>query len=168
MVAGSANALPTPAQNLQHESVAPEAPAEPAQLGTADIAVSDTIAPSTVPAALDGAEAASLVRQRKGPSAAWVAALPSKRGYTIQLYSMSTQQPEKLEEFLEFLKLMNLLDRSYVCVISANSRRPEQWLVMYNEFAGVSEARQFIDSAPPYLGRYEPYIRNLNDIACSD
>jgi type II secretory pathway predicted ATPase ExeA len=109
-----------------------------------------------------------LAGRRSAPSAAWVAELPNKEGYTIQLYSVSTQQPEKLEEFLEFLELTNLLDRSYICVISGNSRRSEQWLVMHDEFPGVSAARRFIGGMPPYLRQYQPYIRNLNDIACAE
>jgi hypothetical protein len=109
-----------------------------------------------------------LAGRRSAPSAAWVADLPNKEGYTIQLYAVPTQQPEKLEEFLEFLELTNLLDRSYICVISGNSRRPEQWLVMHDEFPGVSAARRFISDMPPYLAQYQPYIRNLNDIACAE
>ena len=86
----------------------------------------------------------------------------------FQLFSVSTREPEKLEEFLEFLQLSSLLERSYICIISANSRRPEQWLVMHDEFPGVSAARRFISSAPSYLRQYQPYIRNLNDIACAE
>jgi type II secretory pathway predicted ATPase ExeA len=108
-----------------------------------------------------------LAGRRDAPSAAWVAALSSKQGYAIQLYSISTREPERLEAFLESLELTNMLDRSYICVISANARRPEQSLVMYGDFAGVSEARRFVDALPPYLSQYEPYIRNLNDIACA-
>jgi MSHA biogenesis protein MshM len=117
--------------------------------------------------AAESPNAAGLAGRRKAASEAWLAALPSKQGYTIQLFSVSTQQPEKLEEFLEFLELTNLLDRSYICVISGNSRRPEQWLVMHDEFSGVSAARSFIRQLPAYLTQYQPYIRNLNDIACA-
>ncbi len=116
----------------------------------------------------DETTAAGLAGQRKAPSEAWLAALPSKMGYTIQLFSVSTKEPQRLEEFLEFLALTNLLDRSYICVISANARRPEQWLVMHGEFAGVSAARSFIRELPAYLTQYQPYIRNLNDIACAN
>jgi type II secretory pathway predicted ATPase ExeA len=160
--------VPAKLQDVQHTSVTSRAPAEIAPPLAVDVSATQTAAPSAVALAMDEAEVVGLAGQRKSPSAAWVAALPSKQGYTIQLYSVSTQQPEKLEEFLEFLELTNLLERSYICVISANSRRPEQWLVMHDEFAGVSEARRFIDSLPAYLGQYEPYIRNLNDIACSE
>lgn len=120
-----------------------------------------------VPAPPD-AEVVGLAGKRKAPSDAWLAALPNKQGYTIQLFSVSTRQPDKLEEFLEFLELTNLLDRSYICVISGNSRRPEQWLVVHDEFPGVSAARRFINELPPYLTQYQPYIRNLNDIACAN
>ena len=108
-----------------------------------------------------------LAGKRMGPSAAWLAALPSKQGYTIQLYSVTTQQSDKLEEFLEFLELTSMLETSHICVISGNSRRPEQWLVMHGEYAGLSEARRFIQELPPYLRQYQPYARNLADIACA-
>lgn len=112
-------------------------------------------------------EVPGLAGKRMGPSAVWLAALPSKQGYTIQLYSVPTQQSDKLEEFLEFLELTNMFESSYICVISGNSRRPEQWLVMHDEYAGLSEARRFIQELPPYLRQYQPYARNLDDIACA-
>jgi MSHA biogenesis protein MshM len=177
---------PAPAQNAQtgtmvpansdvHDEAAdtshvPEAmtvtPAMPD--AAASTAEPESPAAETVSApAAEEPETVGLAARRKAPSEAWLAALSSKEGYTIQLFSVSTKQPEKLEEFLEFLELTNLLDRSYICIISGNSRRPEQWLVMHDEFSGVSAARSFIRQLPAYLTQYQPYIRNLNDIACA-
>ena len=62
----------------------------------------------------------------------------------------------------------NLLDRSYICIISGNEHRPEQWLVMHDTFPGVSGARRFVDALPPSLAQYQPYIRNLDDVACAE
>ncbi len=139
----------------------------PAETVAVEAAPAETVA--TEPAlTADEPAMPGLAGHRQAPSAAWLADLPNKEGYTIQLFSVSTRQPEKLEEFLEFLELSNLLDRSYICIISGNSRRPEQWLVMHDEFPGVSAARRFINEQPPYLTQYQPYIRNLNDIACAE
>jgi septal ring-binding cell division protein DamX len=127
----------------------------------------------TPPAAASVEEADDIVPpglagQRHGPSLAWLNSLTQKDGYTIQMYSISTRQPDRLEEFLEFLELTGLLDNSYICVISGNTRRQEQWLVMHGEFAGLSDARRFIRELPPYLRQYQPYARNLDDIACAE
>lgn len=110
----------------------------------------------------------SLTEQRIAPSRAWLAQLAQGEGYTIQLYSVQTQQPRRLEAFLEYLATVNLLDRSYICIISANERRPEQWLVMHDSFPGLSAARRFVEQLPPYLAQYQPYIRNLDDVACAE
>lgn len=144
-------------------TVTPRLPNDAASTAKPEPVAAATARASAAP----GPEAVGLAGRREAPSAAWLAALPSKEGYTIQLFSVSTKQPEKLEEFLEFLELTNLLDRSYICIISGNSRRPEQWLVMHDEFSGVSAARSFIRKLPAYLTQYQPYIRNLNDIACA-
>ncbi|MGV3591288.1 MAG: AAA family ATPase, partial [Gammaproteobacteria bacterium] len=106
--------------------------------------------------------------QRLTPSRAWLAQLAQNEGYTIQLYSVPTQQPRRLEEFLEYLATVNLLDRSYICIISGNERRPEQWLVMHDSFPGLSAARRFVEQLPPDLAQYQPYIRNLDDVACAE
>jgi hypothetical protein len=108
-----------------------------------------------------------LIAQRGAPSTAWLAQLQDKSGYTIQLFSMNTTQPQRLEEFLAFLAQSDLLERSYICVISGNASRPEQWLVMHDEFTGVSAARGVIDELPPFVRQYGPYVRNLQDIACA-
>ncbi len=134
---------------------------------TAEVQAEAAVATMPAPVASEP-EVVGLVGLRRAPSEAWFADLPNKEGYTIQLFSVSTRQPEKLEEFLEFLELTNLLDHSYVCIISGNSRSPESWLVMHDEFPGVSAARAFIREMPPYLRQYQPYIRNLNDIACAE
>jgi MSHA biogenesis protein MshM len=161
------NPPPVAATDATPADVSSGAPASAANSATSATAPAQTVE-AVAPTPGSGESAAiGLAAQRKAPSEAWLAALPSKEGYTIQLFSVSTQQPEKLEEFLEFLALTNLLDRSYVCVISRNSRRPEQWLVVHDEFPGVSAARSFIRQLPAYLTQYQPYIRNLNDIACA-
>ncbi|MDY6949445.1 MAG: hypothetical protein SXG53_27485, partial [Pseudomonadota bacterium] len=110
----------------------------------------------------------SLTAQRLAASQAWLGELAQTSGYTIQLYSVPTQQPRRLEAFLETLAAANLLERSWICIISANASRPEQWLVMHDSFAGLSGARRFVAELPPHLAQYQPYIRNLDDVACAE
>ena len=100
-------------------------------------------------------------------STVWQASLSTKQGYSIQMISIPTSETFTLQEYLEFLELSGMLDKSWLCLISANNRRREQWLVFHNEFDGLSSARNYIDSLPPYLGQHSPYARNLGDIACS-
>jgi len=101
-------------------------------------------------------------------STAWQASLSTKQGYSIQMISIPTSETFTLQEYLEFLELSGMLDKSWLCLISANNRRREQWLVFHNEFDSLSSARNYIDSLPPYLGQHSPYARNLGDIACSN
>jgi len=146
----------------------PEMPAESSAPTLATISAPVLAEPApVVPGRAPGLPLAGLAQQRSQPSAEWLDSLASKSGYTIQVFAVATRQPQVLEEFLEFLALTDLLDSSYICVISANARRPEQWLVMHNEFAGLSEARRFIQTLPPYMQQFQPYARNLNDIACA-
>jgi septal ring-binding cell division protein DamX len=115
---------------------------------------------------LDGL--AGLIRSRFIASAPWLDALPQKTGYSVQLFSETTENSVKLEEFLDFLELYDMLDASWLCLISGNARRKEQWLVLHGEFAGLSEAREFIDDLPPYISQHSPYARNLEGIACAN
>jgi MSHA biogenesis protein MshM len=148
---------PPPADLEQAIAVAlPEAEQEPKLVNE----------PSAAPVNTQGL--GNLTAQRMAPSQAWLAELVHRTGYTIQLYSVPTQQPRRLEAFLEALAAAQLLERSYICIISANESRPEQWLVMHDAFPGVSGARRFLAELPPQLAQYQPYIRNLDDVACAD
>jgi len=109
-----------------------------------------------------------LTRTRVLATQNWLDRLSGRSGYSVQLYSVTTANTGLLEEFLEFLQLTDLLSESYVCLISGNSRRREQWLVLHGEYAGLSDAREFISSLPPYILQHAPYARNLNGMTCSD
>jgi MSHA biogenesis protein MshM len=105
-----------------------------------------------------------LAATRFQPSREWLAGLANKVGYTIQMFSVLTRQPEMLQEFLVLLDDNEMLDQVFLCVISGNDSRAEQWLVLYNEFNGVSEAQKRIESFAANISQYMPYARNLNDI----
>jgi MSHA biogenesis protein MshM len=110
----------------------------------------------------------SLLKTRVDATGSWLELLPGKSGYTVQLYAVPTSNTAMLEEYLEFLLLTELLEETYVCLISGNPARPEQWLVLHGEYAGLSATRRLIDRLPPYIGQHGPYARNLNGIACAN
>lgn len=150
---------------------APETVAEVAAAPLPQAGVSAT--PATAINAAQPSEASlagldGLIRSRFIASAPWLEALPQKAGYSVQLFSETTDNTVKLEELLDFLALYDMLDKSWLCLISGNARRKEQWLVLHGEFAGLSEAREFIDDLPPYLGQHSPYARNMEGIACAN
>jgi MSHA biogenesis protein MshM len=101
-------------------------------------------------------------------SSQWQESLVSKSGYSIQMISIPVTETFTLQEYLEFLELSGMLEQTWLCLISGNSSRKEQWLVFHSEFDGLSSARDFINGLPPYLGQHSPYARNLGDIACAD
>ncbi len=108
-----------------------------------------------------------LAELRMQPTADWLRALDDKNGYTIQLFSVPSTNPNGLEEYLQFLQLVSLLDDTYICFMPISSQSSGRWQVMHKEFGGVTRARQFIDSLPFYIQQYDPYVRNLNGVECS-
>jgi len=110
---------------------------------------------------------AGLAELRMEPTADWLRALDEKSGYTIQLFSVPSTNPNGLEEYLQFLQLVSLLDETYICFMPISSESSGRWQVMHHEFAGVTPARQFIDTLPFYIQQYDPYVRNLNGVECS-
>ncbi len=108
-----------------------------------------------------------LAELRMQPTADWLRALDEKNGYTIQLFSVPSTNPNGLEEYLQFLQLVSLLDDTYICFMPISSQSSGRWQVMHKEFGGVTLARQFIDSLPFYIQQYDPYVRNLNGVECS-
>ena len=118
-------------------------------------------AETTGPGPLSGLVAGRILRSR-----AWLAALAGKQGFSVQMFAVPRDQSMLLEDFLQELANNGLLEQTYLCLISGNANRPEQWLVFQNEFAILGETRTFIRSLPESLRQYGPYPRNLDDIAC--
>ncbi len=161
----AAETLATAAPPEAQAAPAPQPPAsavepQPAVVAAAEpqtgaVADSPVTAEGPAPAAQSPASAAEpraegltgLIRSRFLASAPWLEALPQKSGYSLQLYSVATDNSSRLEEFLEFLVLYDMLDNTWLCLISGNSRRQEQWLVLHGEFSGLSEAREFMSAA---------------------
>lgn len=165
----TAEAVPEAAAEAAAEAV-PEATPELVPQAATDTAAATQVAATTASPAAEESLAGldGLIRSRFIASAQWLEALPQKTGYSVQLFSETTDNTAKLEELLDFLALYDMLDKSWLCLISGNARRKEQWLVLHGEFAGLSEAREFIDDLPPYLTQHSPYARNMEGIACAN
>lgn len=179
--------VPAAAGGSPSPEAAPVAAAQPLPDASPDTDLVDTagtaaasVAPTSItpppvePAKPDAAGLAAaaglqgLIRDRFIAAEPWLEGLAQKTGYSVQLFSVPTANSERLAEFLEFLVLYDMLEGSYLCRISGNSRRQEQWLVLHGEFAGLSEAREFIDDLPPYLRQHGPYARNIEGVACAN
>jgi type II secretory pathway predicted ATPase ExeA len=107
-----------------------------------------------------------LIGVRARSSSEWLENIASKNSYTVQMASFPLADEPLLEEYLQLLALTELLNETYLCLISRTASRPQQWLVIHGDFSGVSRARQYIDSLPAYSRQYEPFVRNSNSIAC--
>lgn len=108
-----------------------------------------------------------LTELRMLPTASWLQSLSEKSGYTIQLFSVPSTNPNGLEEYLQFLQLVSLLEDTYICFMPISSENSGRWQVMHREFEGVTPARNLIDALPAYVRQYGPYVRNLNGVECS-
>ncbi len=132
--------------------------AEPAPLPAASVpAVSTAGAPAP--------EVDGLIALRSRASENWLQR-PNLAAYTVQLAAFSLVDEQLLEEFLQQLTEANLLNQTYLCRISATADRPSQWLVFQGDFAGVTVARNHIESLPVYGRRYGPFVRNTSNISC--
>jgi hypothetical protein len=112
------------------------------------------------------AELPGLIGVRARASSEWLQNIANKNAYTVQMAAFPIGDQPMLEEYLQLLSLTELLDETYLCLISRRPNRPQQWLVIHGEFIGVSRARDYIESLPIYSRQYEPFARNSDTIAC--
>jgi septal ring-binding cell division protein DamX/GNAT superfamily N-acetyltransferase len=107
-----------------------------------------------------------LIGVRARASSEWLQNIANKNAYTVQMASFPIVDEPMLEEYLQLLALTELLNETYLCLISRTPSRPQQWVVIHGDFSGVSRARDYIESLPTYSRQYEPFVRNSNSIAC--
>ena len=110
----------------------------------------------------------ALVAVRARASVPWLASLPGREGYSVQMYAVGISELDKLQDYFEFLELTDMFGDVYMCRISASGGLEAQWLVLHELFEGYSKAESFIRSLPPYLGQHQPYVRNVKGIACTN
>ncbi len=110
----------------------------------------------------------ALVAVQARASVPWLASLPGREGYSVQMYAVGISELDKLQDYFEFLELTDMFGDVYMCRISASGGLEAQWLVLHELFEGYSKAESFIRSLPPYLGQHQPYVRNVKGIACTN
>lgn len=110
----------------------------------------------------------ALVAVRARASVPWLASLPGREGYSVQMYAVGISELDKLQDYFEFLELTDMFGDVYMCRISAGGGLEAQWLVLHELFEGYSKAESFIRNLPPYLGQHQPYVRNVKGIACTN
>ena len=110
----------------------------------------------------------ALVAVRARASVPWLASLPGREGYSVQMYAVGISELDKLQDYFEFLELTDMFGDVYMCRISASGGLEAQWLVLHELFEGYSKAESFIRNLPPYLGQHQPYVRNVKGIACTN
>lgn len=124
-------------------------------------------APRNITMGTEGfSELSGLIGVRARASTEWLQNIANKNSYTVQMAAFPISDQPLLEEYLQLLSLTELLDETYLCLISRTANRPQQWLVIHGDFNGVSRARDYIESLPTYSRQYEPFARNSNSIAC--
>lgn len=111
-------------------------------------------------------ELSGLIGVRARASSEWLQNISTKNSYTVQMAAFPIADQPMLEEYLQLLSLTELLNETYLCLISRTSNRPQQWLVIHGDFNGVSGARDYIENLPTYSRQYEPFVRNSDSIAC--
>jgi len=110
----------------------------------------------------------ALVAVQARASVPWLASLPGREGYSVQMYAVGISELDKLQDYFEFLELTDMFGDVYMCRISASGGLEAQWLVLHELFEGYSKAESFIRNLPPYLGQHQPYVRNVKGIACTN
>jgi hypothetical protein len=110
----------------------------------------------------------ALVAVRARASVPWLASLPGREGYSVQMYAVGISELDKLQDYFEFLELTDMFGDVYMCRISASGGLEAQWLVLHELFEGYSKAESFIRNLPPYLGQHQPYVRNVKGISCTN
>jgi MSHA biogenesis protein MshM len=162
--AGSTTAAVSNVAEAVNATIAEKPPiTDPVPVAKEAVAVEQPIVDVKIPEGLTG-----LVAMRARASVPWLAKLSQRTGYSVQMYSVGLNETDKIQEYLEFLELNDMLDDVYLCRISASGSLRAQWLILHEAFAGYSEAENYIRQMPPYLSQYKPYVRNVNGIACTN
>lgn len=106
----------------------------------------------------------SLTQERVLASIPWLRD-SDKSGYTIQFISGATDKLKTAEDFLEELGKSGLVSDSYVCMSTAGNS--SYWTIKYGNFAGLSEANNFMGQLPVNILDYKPFVQNMSSVECN-
>lgn len=102
----------------------------------------------------------TLMAQRRKAGSQWLQKL-DPQSYTIQLLAVDMDSEKDVERLLRQVHPVSLLDQIYVCRVAQGEH--QRWVVVYGDFPGVTPARKAIDTLPPELRRFQPFVRRLDE-----
>jgi type II secretory pathway predicted ATPase ExeA len=111
----------------------------------------------------------TLMGQRRKAGSQWLRKVELS-SYTIQLMTFDMNSEVEAERILRQVRPASLLDRIYVCRISPKNissgtqEERHMWVIVYGDFPGVTPARKVIETLPPELRRFQPFVRRLDDV----
>ncbi|MDO9041713.1 MAG: AAA family ATPase [Desulfocapsaceae bacterium] len=111
----------------------------------------------------------TLMGQRRKAGSQWLRKVELS-SYTIQLMTVDMNSEVEAERILRQVRPVSLLDRIYVCQVSprniSSGTQGERhvWVIVYGDFPGVTPARKVIETLPPELRRFQPFVRRLDDV----
>lgn len=111
----------------------------------------------------------TLMGQRRKAGSQWLRKVELS-SYTIQLMTFDMNSEVEAERILQQVRPASLLDRIYVCRISPKNMSSGtlgeryMWVIVYGDFPGVTPARKVIETLPPELRRFQPFVRRLDDV----
>ncbi|MBU1565746.1 MAG: AAA family ATPase [Proteobacteria bacterium] len=116
---------------------------------------------STTQHTLVVASGASLLEQRRRAATLWLQGVhPDK--YTIQLLATDAGGGAYLEKFLRQISSPSSLEKIYIC--REQHGKNDMWVVLYDEFEGVTTARLAVGDLPKELRQYQPFVRSLSEV----
>jgi MSHA biogenesis protein MshM len=102
----------------------------------------------------------NLMAQRRNAGNQWLRKVGANN-YTIQLMSADMSGEAEVAKFLRQIRPVSLLEKIYVCPVTRGER--QVWVVVYGDFAEVTPARQVIDTLPPEVRRFQPFVRGIDE-----
>jgi MSHA biogenesis protein MshM len=133
-----------------------------------DVTATESVAPAPPPAVTVKSDK-PLMDQRRKAGSQWLQKAELK-SYTIQLLVVDMNSDGDVERFLQKIRPVSLLDQIYVCQGARSRNVPLgehedrfMWVVVFGDFPGVTPARKVIDTFPPELRRFQPFVRRLDD-----
>jgi len=105
--------------------------------------------------------ATSLLDLRRGATAQWLQRVHPDN-YTIQLLAASVGDETQLEKFFQRISSESVREKSYICLLQQGEIT--RWVVLYDEFQGVTPARRALEELPPELRQAQPFIRSLKKV----
>lgn len=154
-IPGTAPALPPVSEQFSTKTAMLVPENHPQDEGESDRLASTTAHKSAV------TPGTSLLEQRHRAATLWLQAVHPDN-YTIQLLATDIAGKAYLEKFLQQISSPSMLEKIYICRVQQGGN--DRWIVLYDEFEGVTSARRAVDDLPRELRQSQPFIRSLSKV----